>query len=160
MFPPRQVPARAALALAGATAVVAAELLAVSASVRLAASGVDGAGPVSSLPVVAVSVGTTALAVAMWRQTDGGTPFTVWGMVLILAAPVTAFGGDCGAGVGDPEIFRSGVRIGIAADGCVTFLNGALLVVGYGLLAAGLWLVVDELPVPDPRQWQVPGRSD
>lgn len=160
MFPSRQLPARAALALAGATAVVTAELLAVSTSVRLAAAGVDGAGPVSSLPVVVVSLGTTALAAAVWRQTEGGAPFAVWGMVLILAAPVTAFGGGCDRMGGALEVFRSGVRIGIAADGCVTFLNGALLVVGYALLAAGLWLVVDELPVSGPRQWQVPERSD
>lgn len=160
MSPDRQLPPRVAVALVGATVVVAAELLALSLSVRLAAAGVDDSVASASLPVVAVSVAAAGLAVAVWRRTDGHATFAVSGVALIVAAPVTAFGGGCGATTGGHTMFRSGVRIGIAADGCVTFLNGALLVLGYALLSAGLWLVADELAVSDPRRWQVPDRSD
>jgi len=160
VFPGRQLPARAAVALVGATAVVAAELLALSLSVRLAATGVDGGPPASSLPVVVVSVAAAGGAVAVRRRTDGSATFVVSGVALILAAPVTAFGGGCGVGADPSELFRSGVRVGIAAGGCVTFLNGALLVLGYGLLSAGLWLAAEELPIPRPRRWRVHDRSD
>ena len=160
VFPGRQLSARVAVALVSATVVVAAELLALSASVRLAAAGVDGAVATSRLPVVVVSLAASWLAVVLWRRTGRGAGFAVSGVALIVAAPATAFGGGCGLVPDGLGMFRSGVRIGIAADSCVTFLNGALLVVGYALLAAGLWLVVDELSVSGPRQWQMPGRSD
>ncbi|NHX35553.1 MULTISPECIES: hypothetical protein [Halolamina] len=160
MFRSGRLPARIGVALAGATVIVVAELLALSLSVRLTAAGVDGAVPASSLPVVAVSVAATGLAVAVWRRTEGGATFAVSGVALIVAAPITAFGGGCGVRTGNPGVFRSGVRIGIAADGCVTFINGALLVLGYALLSAGLWLVADELSVSGPRRLPGSGRSD
>ena len=134
----------AAVALAGATAVVAAELAALALSVRLTAAAVDGWLPASAsvLPVIVIAAVAVGLTVVVARRADRGAEPTATGAVLIAAAPVTAFGGGCGPAGAPAALFRSGVRIGVAADGCVTFLNGALLVLGYGLLAAGLWIAV------------------
>ncbi|WP_435116958.1 hypothetical protein [Halolamina sp. C58] len=152
----------AALALAGATAVVLAELAALALSVRLAAAAVDGWLPASAstLPVVAVAAAAGGLTVVVARHADRGVKSTAAGAVLIAAAPVTAFGGGCGF-VGDGvSLFRSGVRLGVAVPPCVTFLNGALLVLGYGLLAAGLWFAVAERWPSGAASPRSPERSD
>ncbi|MFC6737679.1 hypothetical protein ACFQEQ_15655, partial [Halolamina salina] len=64
----------------------------------------------------------------------------------------------CGLADRGAILFRSGVRIGVAVGDCVTFSNGALLVLGYGLLSAGLWLAADELP--NVGRFRSPRRAD
>ena len=159
---PKAVPARLVLAIAGATAIVAAEFAALALSVRLSGAAVDGALPASvpSIPVVTVSVVAMGLAVGLRRHVDDGAPLALSGVVLVVAAPVTAFGGGCGVAGGSAPLFRSGVRIGIAVGDCVTYLNGALVVLGYGLLSVGLWLAADRLPLPNLGRLRVPRRPD
>lgn len=151
-----------ALALAGATAVVAAELAAIALSVRLSAAAVDGVVPASTppLPLVVVGLAAAGFAVGVRRRAADAVPLAAGGVALIVAAPFTAFGGGCGMTTGGLTVFRSGVRIGIGVDSCVAFSNGALLVVGYGLLSAGLWLAVDGLSLPSFGRWRVPRRPD
>jgi hypothetical protein len=158
----KTVPTRLALALAGATAVVAAEFAALALSTRLSAAALAGVVPASvpSIPVVAVSVGALGFVVGVRRRVDDGAPLALSGAVLVVAAPVTAFGGGCGVAGGSAPLFRSGVRIGIAVGNCVTYLNGALVVLGYGLLSVGLWLAADRLPLPSPGRLRAPRRSD
>ena len=141
--------AQATVAIGVATAVVVAELAAIALSVGLAAAAADGAVPssVSALPLVAVSLAAVGVAVGVRRRADDTASLAVSGVALIVAAPVTAFGGGCGVAGGGVSVFRSGVRIGVGVGDCVTFSNGALLVLGYALLSAGLWLAADDLPV-------------
>lgn len=135
----------------GATAVVGAELAALVLSVRLTAAAVDGWVPASAspVPVAGVAVAATGLTVAVRQRGADGTTLVASGVALIVAAPFTAFGGGCGVRGDGVFLFRSGVRIGVAVAECVTFLNGALLVLGYALLAAGLWLAADRLALPE-----------
>lgn len=137
---------RVLLALLGATAVVAAELAALAFSVRLSVAAVDGLVPAtfSAVPVGAVSVAAAGVAIIVKQRGVHGAGLTASGVVLIAAAPVTAFGGSCGITSDGMTMFRSGVRVGIAVEQCVVFLNGALLILGYGLLAAGLWLAAEQ----------------
>lgn len=153
---------RAVVALVGATAVVSAELAGLVLSTRLSVATADGALPASvpPVPVLAVSVAAVGLFVAIHRQTDEGTRLTGSGVALIVAAPVTAFGGGCGFVADGTALFRSGVRLGVAVGPCVTYLNGALLVLGYGLLAAGLWLAAEELRLPSVTGLRSPKLSD
>lgn len=158
----KTVPARLVLALAGATAIVAAEFAALALSVRLSAATLDGLVPTSvpSIPVVTVSLVVLGFAIGVRRRVEGGAPLAVSGVVLVVASPVTAFGGGCGVADGGAPLFRSGVRIGVAAGDCVTYLNGALVVLGYGLLSVGLWLAADRLSAPTLGRLRVPRRSD
>lgn len=150
---------RVTLALVGATAFVAAELAALALSVGLSAAAVRGTVPGAAppLPVVAVSLVAVGLVFAVRRRAGEKASLAVSGVVLIVAAPFTAFGGGCGLADRGVTMFRSGVRIGVAVGDCVTFSNGALLVMGYGLLSAGLWLAADELRV---GRFRLPGRAD
>ena len=162
MSPVPRLPARVSVAFAGATAVAAAELGALALSVRLSAAAVHGAvpAPVSSLPVATVTVAAVGFAVAVHRRADDDAPFAISGVALIVAAPVTAFGGGCRFAGHGVAVFRSGVRIGVGFGDCVSYLNGALLVLGYVLLSAGLWLVADELTVPGLSRSWLPKRPD
>ncbi|WP_053947474.1 hypothetical protein [Halolamina sediminis] len=150
------LPTRVTLAFVGATAVVAAELAAIALSVGLSAAAV-GPDSASPLPVAAVSLAAVGLVLAVRRRAGEKASLAVSGVVLVVAAPVTAFGGGCGLADRGVGVFRSGVRIGVTVGDCVTFSNGALLVLGYALLSAGLWLAADELCVG--RFW-IPGRPD
>lgn len=153
---------RATVAVLGATAVVVAELAALALSTRLSVATLHGSVPAATtpIPVVTVSVVAVGLAVAVHRRAVDGTRATGSGVALIVAAPVTAFGGGCTFAREGITLFRSGVRIGVAVGPCVTFFNGALLVVGYGLFAAGLWLAADRLRLPAPSALGVPELSD
>lgn len=158
---PRQL-TNAVIALVGATAVVSAELAGLALSTRLSVATADGALPASvpPVPVVAVSVAAVGMVVVIQRQTGEGKRLTGTGVALIVLAPVTAFGGGCRFVADGVALFRSGVRLGIAVGPCVTYLNGALLVLGYGLLAAGLWLAAAKLRVPSVDGVQSPKLSD
>jgi len=153
---------RATVAVVGATAVVVAELAALALSTRLSVATLDGSVPAAAtpIPVVAVSVAAVGLAVAVHHRIGDGARITGSGVALIVAAPVTAFGGGCTFTREGFTLFRSGVRIGVAVGPCVTFFNGALLVVGYGLLAAGLWLAAGQLRLPTPSALRAPKLSD
>ncbi|GAB7095597.1 hypothetical protein JCM30237_27510 [Halolamina litorea] len=153
---------RAAVAVLAGSTVVGAELAALTLSTRLSVATLEGTIPttLSALPVVAVSAAAVGLVVGVRRHEADGVWFVGSGVGLIVAAPVTAFGGGCAfvhEGVG---LFRSGVRIGIAVEQCVTFLNGALLVLGYGLLVGGLWLGSEDLPVPSVATRRSPEPSE
>ncbi len=158
----KAVPARLVLAFAGATAVVAAEFAALALSVRLSGGTVEGVVPASvpHIPIVVVSAVALGFAVGVRRRTDDGAPLAVSGVLLVVASPMAAFGGGCGVVGGGAPLFRSGVRIGVAVGGCVTYLNGALVVLGYGLLSVGLWLAADRLPLPTLGRLRAPRRSD
>ncbi|MBP1985656.1 hypothetical protein [Halolamina salifodinae] len=158
---PRQL-TRAVVALVGATAVVSAELAGLALSTRLSVATADGAlpGSVPPVPVLAVSVAAIGTVVAVHRHTSEGKRLTGSGAALIVIAPVTAFGGGCGFAGGGVTMFRSGVRLAVAVGECVTFFNGALLVLGYALLAAGLWLAAEELRLPNIAGLRSPKLSD
>ena len=158
---PRQL-TRAAVALVGATAIVAAELAGVALSTRLSVATADDALPASvpPVPILAVSAAAVGMVVVVRRHAGESRRLTGTGVALIVAAPVTAFGGGCGFGGDGVGLFRSGVRLGVAVGPCVTFLNGALLVLGYGLLAAGLWIVAAELRLPSVASLRSPELSD
>lgn len=141
---------RVVVAITGATVVVAAELAALVLSTRLSVATVEGAVPASvpAVPVLGVSAAAVGLALAVHSRLGEGARLTGSGAALVVAAPVTAFGGGCAHVSEGVALFRSGVRIGVAVGPCVTYLNGALLVLGYGLLAAGLWLAVEGIGLP------------
>lgn len=139
------------LALLGATTVVVAELAALALSVRLSVAAVEGVVPttVAAVPVIAVSVATGGVVIVVKQRAVHGARLTAVGAALIVAAPVTAFGGGCHITGSGLTMVHSGVRIGIAVGQCVTFSNGALLVLGYGLLAGGLWFATEAVTVPE-----------
>jgi hypothetical protein len=86
------------------------------------------------------------LVAARKKYRRAGTENPAWvGYLLVAAAPFTAYGGGCSvAGPLSPaaHLLRSGVRIGVelGEGACLTYLNGALLVLGYAMLAVGLLL--------------------
>jgi hypothetical protein len=134
---------RAALAWLRATAVVLGQVTVLVLSLWLVATARTTAVPefVAWLPLLAFTVGLLAAARNQYRRSSGGNP--AWaGYLLVAAAPFTAFGGGCAVEATFPtgaRLIRSGVLLGIElGGGCHTYLNGALLVLGYALLAVGL----------------------
>lgn len=84
------------------------------------------------------------------------------GLLLLAAAPFTAFGGGCEVTANTntfrplPHFVWRGVGIGFETpnEACSTYLNGILLGVGYVLIARGLWVgtlpdvALHRLPIP------------
>lgn len=134
------------LAWLRATVVVAGQLVVLVAFLWLfARTATDGIpGTVAWLPVVGFAGWLLVAAREQYRRAGRENPAWI-GYLLVAAAPFTAFGGGCavdGPLPPGPRLLRSGVRIGVElGDGaCYTYLNGALLVLGYALLAVGLLL--------------------
>ena len=137
---------RAGLAVGGAAAVAAAQVAIAMGS--LAVFSQAGSGTLSYrltwLPLMVFSFALVISAVALRRR----APTVGWvGPLLVATAPFTAFGGGCltltsaGSGV---TLRLSGVRIVVGTGGCATYLNGAVLVVGAGLVGVALWSAVEE----------------
>lgn len=107
-----------------ATAVVAGQIAVLTAFLWLSALTSTGgiAGVVTWLSLLGFAGWLFVAARGQYRRSGRENP-TWMGYLLVAAAPFTAFGGGC------------------AVDGaCHAYLNGALLVLGYALLAVGLLL--------------------
>lgn len=137
---------RVVVAWARATAVVAAQIAVLAAFLWLVARTTAGTLPnvVAWLPLVGFAGLLLVAARGQYRRSGGENPAWV-GYLLVAAAPFTAFGGGCTVEGQLPpgvRLLRSGVRVGVEfGDGaCHTYLNGALLVLGYLFLAVGLLL--------------------
>ncbi|MEF8800717.1 MAG: hypothetical protein V5A38_07460 [Halolamina sp.] len=148
--PPVRRPAasvrRVVLAWTRATAVVAGQLGVLVASLWLFAHTQRSELPlfVAWLPLLAFAGLLLVAARTKYRRAGRENPAWV-GYLLVAAAPFTAFGGGCAVDGALPlgaRLLRSGVRIGVElGDGaCHTYLNGALLVLGYAMLGVGLHL--------------------
>lgn len=129
-----------------ATAVVAGQIAVLAAFLWLSAlTSTEGvAGGIAWLPLLGFAGWLLVAAREQYRGTGRENP-TWMGYLLVAAAPFTAFGGGCAVDGSLPSgarLLQSGVRIGVElGDGaCHTYLNGALLVLGYALLAVGLLL--------------------
>lgn len=131
-------------AWARATAILAGQIVVLALYLLLFARTVSGAIPVviAWLPLFVFAGLLLVAARGQYRHSGGENP--AWmGYVLVAAAPFTAFGGACtsdGAISAGARLIQSGVRIGVELGNgaCQTYLNGALLVLGYALLAVGL----------------------
>lgn len=137
---------RVLVAWARATAVVAGQITVLAAFLWLYARTTAGMLPnvIAWLPLVGFAGLLLIAALGQYRQSDGENPAWV-GYLLVAAAPFTAFGGGCSVDGGLPpsvRLLRSGVRVGVELGNgaCHTYLNGALLVLGYAMLAIGLLL--------------------
>jgi hypothetical protein len=132
----------------GATVVVVGQVLTVLLFLQLLPTGQsdEGLAPIAWVPLLAYTGALLWLASGLSRRVST-VAYSKFGMILIAVAPFTAFGGGCGTaealstGVG---LFRSGVRLGVDAGSCVAYLNGVLVVLGYGLLTAGLWVQIGQ----------------
>lgn len=137
---------RAVLAIGGAAAVAAAQVAIALGSLALfsAAGGGTLSYRLTWLPLMAFSLVLVTSAVALRRRR---APTVGWvGPVLVATAPFTAFGGGCltlASARSGVTLRLSGVRIVVGTGGCATYLNGAVLVVGAGLVGISLWSVVE-----------------
>ncbi|MFB6219940.1 MAG: hypothetical protein ABEH90_00755 [Halolamina sp.] len=133
-----------ALAWARATAVVVGQIAVLLVFLWSVAHTGNGALPeyLAWLPLLAFTGLLLMAARRHYRRSEGENP--AWaGYVLVAAAPFTAFGGECAVETTFPtgaRLVRSGVRLGVELGGgdCHTYLNGALLVLGYAMLGIGL----------------------
>jgi len=139
---------RAGVAFLGATAAVVGQVITVMLFLQLTPTtqSSEMSASVAWVPLLAYTAALLWVAVGFYRR--GTIPASSrLGSLLIAAAPFTAFGGGCGTadalsnGVG---VFRAGVRLGVDTGACVAYLNGVLLVLGYGLLTARLWVQISE----------------
>lgn len=143
---PGQLARQILVAWARATAVIVGQLVVVALFLLLFGQTVSGSIPVGVawLPLFGFAGLLLIAARGQYHRTGGENPAWI-GYMLIAVAPFTAFGGTCtpdGAFPAGARLIQSGVRIGVELGNgtCHTYLNGALLVLGYALLAVGLLL--------------------